>query len=468
MERVFISDVENKPSVCFNTGLDPRSFARTKMSQSLIETGYVVNPNGSNKTWKPAGVYETNGIMQVWGPLFSGKRLDLLISEISSLAQNNSSQVALQAVVLWMRAKMSLGETRSACNPGASFICFKSGNENYPKGTVFFAPEYLSNRCLFIEGSQLDRNNCPDLLGMDATAFCAAVMLYTILAGTHPYPSADIFQDMREGVFLPVNLAVPALNEKLANLIQAALMLPVENKKVSMKAADIIMEILKILITGDGRIAAISSLYQALPADKTKKLEKEKKQFLFRQKLMVKSRRFMLQNKGSVILAAAVAVFAGIIVFSMTANATLRPTTAGMSPENVVRAYYDAFSGLNHIYMEAIINGADKTDVTAAISYTAILKTIQAYEMSSDMRIRQAQAWLDNGGELPESDVFGVTNLIIEHLAGIEDNGFVVYRTTYFLWPLNEKYSLNRSDVVTLRLDRKKNWRITEIIRTER
>jgi len=467
-ERIFITDIENNPAVCFNTGLDPRSFARTKMSQSLIEPGYVVNPNGTHKVWKSAGVHETNGIMQVWGPLFSGKRLDLLINEISSLTQNNSSQIALQAVVLWIRAKMSLGDKHSAFNPGAAFMCFQSGNADYPKGTVFFAPEYLSNRCLFIEGSQLDRNNCPDLLGMDSTAFCTGVMLYTIFAAAHPYPSAEIYQDMREGVFLPPALAVPTLDEKLAELIQAALLIPVSGKKSSMSSIDIVTEILKILINSEGRVNTISSLYHTLTTEKTKQFEKEKKQFILKQNSIVKSRRFLTRNKVPIITASIIAVFASVVIFTMAANISQRPTTAGMSSENVVTAYYDAFSGLDHIYMEQIIQGADKTDLNAAISYTAILKTLQAYEHTPSMRIRQAKAWKDSGGELPAQDVFGVTDLTIEHLAGSEDDGLVVYRTSYHLWPLNESYSLNRSDTITLRLDRKRNWRITEILRIER
>ncbi|MCL2265039.1 MAG: hypothetical protein FWC22_03255 [Treponema sp.] len=469
MEHVFITEIENSPAVCYHTGLDPRSFARTKMSQSLIEQGYIVNPNGTNKVWKSSGVYETGGIMQVWGHLFNGKRLDLLIDDISSLTQNNASQVALQALVLWLRAKMALGETRSAFNPGAAFICFENGNENYPKGTVFFGPEYLSNRCLFYEGSQLDKYNCPDLHGMEATAFCTGVMLYKILAGVHPYPSAEIYQDMREGVVLPMRLAAPALNEKLSELINAALMLPDVNKKSAMSALDIITNILKILINNEGRIVSISSLFRALPVDKTKQLEKEKNRFSTRQNAAVKTRRFLVRNKIQIITGFVIAIFAGIITFSMTANASMRPSSAGMSAENVIYAYYHAFSTLDHIFMEALLQGADKTDLNAAISYTAILKTLQAYEMSAtEQMVIPASVWKEQGRALPAPNVFGVTDLTLEYLAGGDADGLTVYRTTYLLWPLNENYSLSRSDTITLRLDRKRNWRITEILRTEK
>jgi len=207
-QRIHITEVNNQPALCFDTGLDPRSFARTKMSQSLIDPGFIVNPDGTHEVWKVTGVNETGGLMRVFGPHVPGKRLDLLLEEIGSISQLPAlKQEALESVINWSKAKMFLGDTRSAVNPGASFVS-KEGN-------VFFAPEHISSRCLFLEGNKLDNYNCPDLTGMNATVFCTAVMLYKILTGTHPYPSADIYQDMREGVFIPIHFAAPGLNALL-------------------------------------------------------------------------------------------------------------------------------------------------------------------------------------------------------------------------------------------------------------
>jgi hypothetical protein len=467
MQRIYISEAENSPIVNFNTGLDPRSFARTKMSQSLIEEGYVVHPGGSHKVWRSAGVNDSNGIMQVWGPLFNGKRLDTLIGEISSLTQNGASQTALQAVVLWIRAKMFLGETHSALNPGAAFICFENEKTEHPKGSVFFAPEYLSNRCLFIEGSEMDRFNCPDLTGIEAAAFCAGVMLYMILAKAHPYPTVDIYQDMREGVFLPIHLAAPNVDVNLANLIHSALMLPVTVKKTQISAVDILTNILKILVNKDSKIIAVSSLYQTLSTEKTIQYEKEKKWYLLKQNSYVKTKRFVLQNKIFIIAASLALFFVIFITFSMSKSFAQRPTTEGMPSESVVYAYFSAFSSLDHMFMEAILNGASKTDLNAAISYSAIVRQRQAYERSTLHSVIPAAVWMENGGELPAPNVFGVTNISLEQLAGNENDSMIIYRAEYFLWPLNEVFSLSRSDIITLRRDRRNNWRITEILRTE-
>ncbi|MDR0321481.1 MAG: hypothetical protein LBI28_08250 [Treponema sp.] len=469
-QRILIADVENKPSICFDTGLDPRSFARTKMSQSLIEPGYIVNPDGSHEVWKPAGVYDNNGSMRVFGQLFQGKRLDLLLEQVDSTIGNISEaaqQTALQAVTCWIRAKMFLGETRSALNPGAAFVTCDDKADN-PKGSVFFAPENLSNRCLFIEGSQMDRYNCPDLAGMDIAAFCAGVMLYKILTGSHPYPTPEIYQDMREGNFLPAHLAAPALNEKLSSLIQSALLLPVANKRTTKNGTDILSGILEILMDKANTETAVQPLFINLPAEKKELREKEKKLFLFKQNVTVKTRRFAANHKYLLIGASVGFFFLLFVVLSTAKGFSQRLTTEGMTPEQVVSAYYDAFSSLNHMFMEACIQGADRTDINVAATFYAIVKQRQAYEMTNAPSIIQAKVWKATGGELPAPNVFGVTDLDVEFAGGSEDNGLVVYRTNYLLWSPDENYARNRSDVLTLKRDKRKNWRIVELLRSEK
>jgi hypothetical protein len=155
------------------------------------------------------------------------------------------------------------------------------------------------------------------------------------------------------------------------------------------------------------------------------------------------------------------------IAFSIIRTASLRPTTAGLTSQEVIFAYYNAFSTLDHFFMEACIQGAIKTDINAAASYYAITKMRQAYEYMTDPILFPAQEWKDNGGELPAPNVFGVTDLTVAHISGNEETRVITYRADYFLWTPNEE-SINRSDVLTLRLDRRNNWRIVDISRTER
>jgi len=473
MQHINILTVDGKTSVCFDTGLDPRAFARTKMSQSLIETGVVSYPDGTQEKWKPAGVNEVNGLMRVWGPLFAAQRLDLLLEKTTASVQMASKQAArqaaLEAVAFWIRAKMLLGDTRSATNPAAAFFCSEDGKTliEQKRGAVYFAPEHISTRCLFIEGTELDRYNSPDLTGMDTAAFCAGLMLYMILAGVHPYPAATIYQDMREGVFLPPHLAAAGLDKKTSDLILAALYLPVEKKKPAKSGTDILAGLLEILMDKENKVVSVSSLFKDLTIEETARLENEKKSHLFRQNTIVNTRRFAAHNKYAIMGISAGVLFALFIFFSTTNSFSRRPTTSGMASDTVVSAYYDAFSSLNHVFMEACVWGADKTDINAAVSLYAVTKTREAYEYTSTPTLIPARVWKENGGELPAPNAFGVTDLKIDYLAGSEEENMIIYRTEYLLWSPTDDYSIKRSDVITLRRDRRKNWRITEILRTE-
>jgi len=463
-QRILISEVNNKPALCFDTGLDPRSFARTKMSQSLIDPGYLVNPDGTHETWKATGVTEINGLMRVFGPYVPGKRLDLLLEEIDSNSQShNLKQEAMEAVINWIKAKMFLGDTHSAINPGASFVS--------KEGDVFIAPEHISSRCLYIEGYEIDTYNCPDLAGMDITAFCAGVMLYKIMSGYHPYPSKDIFQDMREGVLIPIHIAAPGLNAQLSELIHAALMLPVVKKNKQNAAAktsiEILTNLLEVLSSKVSKAVPVSSLFDTVSAEKTKQFEKEKKNYLFRKNSFIKTKRYILNNKPFLIGITAGIVFVLIVLFSTVISITSRPTTEGMAPDTVIIAYYDAFSQLNHQFMEACVKGADRSDINAASSFYAVLKQRQAYEGPKFESIIQAKVWKETGGILPSPNVFGVTDLKVTYIGGEEDDGVMVYRADYSLWSPFDDFPRIRNDVLTLKRDRRKLWRIIEILRTE-
>jgi hypothetical protein len=436
------------------------------MSQSLVEPGFIVFPDGSHDTWKPSGVNEFDGFMRIWGPSFAGERLDLLINEASSQGQDASQQTALQAVVSWVRAKLLLGETHSALSPGAAFVSCADDPE-HPKGSVFFAPENLSQRCLFVEGAEPNYYYCPDLKDTEAVAFCAGAMLYRILTKTHPYPViASVFQDMREGVFMPLNFAVPGVDEKLCGLIHSALLLPVEKNESDESGTDILGNLLTMMMDKEGNIVSVSSLFHPLTEEENVQLEKEKKHYLKVKCVIVKANRFVTRNRTLLMGIAAALIFVIFVTASMIKTRSDLPTTAGMDSDAVVSAYYEAFSSLDHAFMEACLMGADKSDVNVTLNLFVIDKVRQSYEFRTESSIIPAEKWKRQGGELPAPDVFGVTDLYIEYLGGSEEDGQMHYRTNYLLWIPNEPVASSLSDELTLRRDKRKNWRITEINRT--
>jgi hypothetical protein len=470
MQHVHICAVDGKQAACFDTGLDPRSFARTKMSQSLIEPGYIVFPDGSSEVWKSSGVNEIKGFMRVYGPTFAGERLDLILGKAfpPGRGQADAQQEAVQAIAFWIRAKLLLGETHSALSPGAAFVCCTDGEVENPKGSVFFAPENLSQRCLFVEGAEPNYYYCPDLMGMEAAAFCAGAMLYRILVDAHPYPTAaSVFQDMREGVFFPPHLAAPGLDEKICGLIQAALLLPVAKKRTSATGTDILDNLLKTLMDKDGNITPVHSLFRKLTIEETAHLEKERGRYFRINYFTVKVSRFFIRNKPAAIGLAAAFLFSIFVIGSIVQNRSSRPTTAGLNSDTVVSVYYDSFSSLDHIFMEACLMGASKNDVETVVNLFVVDKLRQTYDFRGESALIPAKTWQMLGRELPSPDVFGITDLHIEQIGGSEEVGQIHYRANYLLWFPNEPDVYTRSDILTLRRDRRKNWRITEILRTQ-
>ena len=455
MHYIHEADVEGKQVLCFDTGLDPRSFARTKMSQCMTELGHIVFSDGSISEWKAAGVIEHDGYMRVYGPLFDGERLDLLIKDAQ---RTNEKQIALQAIVFWIRAKLLLGETHSALSPGAAFIS--------PEGNVFFGPENLSNRCLFLEKAEPSYFYSPDLTGMEAIAFCAGVMLYKLLSGAHPYPDqVNAFQDMRDGILLKPGLAIPGLDPKLCGLIQSALYLPVAKMKPKEGGAEILNKFMKLLVNSGG-VVSVSSLFHAVTEEEQKRIDKETKLFIGKKNSVIKTKRFIAHNKQAVVISAAVFLFVLLFAGSMIRTRINRPTTEGMCPYTVVNAYFEAFNSLDHLKMEACLMGADQGDVNLVMHLFVIDRIRQAHEMGRFALI-PASLWQEMGNELPAPNVFGITDLSISRLSGSEDAGMFVYRADYKLWFPHEPTLSIRSDELTLRLDRRNNWRITEILRTE-
>jgi hypothetical protein len=272
---------------------------------------------------------------------------------------------------------------------------------------------------------------------------------------------------MREGVFMPPHLAADGIDKKTSELIMSALLLPVEKRKTEISGSDILAGFLEILLDRENNIINISSLFGALTAEENTRLEKERKQYLFRQKTVIKTSRFAAYNKYAIIGITAGVFLALLIFFSTAKSISQRPTTAGMASDTVIMAYYDAFSSLDHVFMEACVMGADKTDINAAASLFAIVKAREAYERLGAPATISARAWKESGGELPAPDVFGVTDLDIDYLSGNEDDNIMIYRAEYILWSPSDDYSVRRSDVITLKRDRRKNWRITEILRNE-
>jgi hypothetical protein len=498
----FHLEVEGKPALGFNTGLGALAFAQAKMAQFITQPGFVVFPGGKTDAWNPSGTIEypepgsaakagerpnLQGAVTlvIWGPAFEGERLDLLVED------DSRKDEALNAIRAWTGARLILEDREFSPRPGGALVS--------PAGAVLFPPERLITRCLQAEGEKRwaggEAYVHPDLTGRAATAFTAAAMLYRVFTGTPAFPEENEetrHQNIREGVFLPVELAAPGLEKKTAALINAAL--GGEKKGGGQESQpdpallpDKLCAPPEAASAGGGSGAA--AFFQALSEEEHARITEEAARYWKKKTTAVQTRRFVIRNM-AVFLGVAAAVLVAVLAGrSIVKSRAALPSTAGMDSAQVVRIYYDSFSALDHQMMEAaVIQKAGKTDIEMVTNFFVISKVREAYEHINSPFI-PAQEWRDAGSPPTAVPVFGVSDLKIEKTSEATEGEEIHYRASFILWlpasateeaaqspsppspessaPSPEVPSLPHPFTDELSLIRHQgNWRIAEIMRT--
>jgi hypothetical protein len=324
----------------------------------------------------------------------------------------------------------------------------------------------------------------PDLKNDDEIVFTAGAMLYTIFCGEPPFSADDegaLRQDMREGVFMPPDLAAPGLDAALARLIADSIT-PIK-KNTNQLSVTALSE-----LPGNLGAKKVSSWFKPLSEDELVKIQTERAQTQKVLERKVKTRRFVKRNKTVIMVCAA--VFLGLIL-SITGYVRHQadlPNTRGMTPVQVAQTYYGAFETMDHALMEACVTGkAGKSDINMVVNLFAVTKIRQAYEPMVDTSY-SAQQWLADGAPVTDKTVFGVTGLELKPLDADESDGEVSFEAQYTIWIpgnmagdtetpgsdelMNNEYvqpppvGQKMTDILGL-VWHKDSWRISEILRGE-
>ena len=473
-KRVFNFELEGKPVLGFDTGLDARAFAQTKMAQFITQPGYIVFPDGKVETWRSEGVTEKTSII-IWGPYFPGEELVEIILRPDE---------ALDAFRFWLRARIFLeentghGEESSFPGPAGAFMITvrqaakrASAEESYPFGTVFFPPSRLLKRTLDAGGILLDtqRWTHPDLSGAEEISFSAGAMLYQLFCGNSPFnrkEKNELREDIREGVFVPPNLAAPGLDPEMAELITQAIgPIPKSRETQPRPTPDFIIDFI-----GPPASKPASFWVKTLSEKEILSTRTAHKQYEKRTGNAVKTRRFLIRNTAAIATISILLFVSTLFIRSVIQSRAQLPTTAGMSAIEVVEAYYNAFSVLDHVMMQACVTGrAGRDDIQTATGIFVISRVRQAYETGEI--IMPAHEWLE--ADRPDTDkiVFGITDLTISVLS--ENGVTATFEATYILWiplageddPVALPTGIYTRDIVSLVFQRNA-WRITNIERT--
>jgi hypothetical protein len=493
-------EIDGKLALFFDTGLDAQAFAQAKLSYFITEQGSIVSHDGSVSVWQAGGAIERNGTIGVWGPAFEGSPLDVILGACASDTgtSDEAKDTALDALRAWIAACISLSyrDATFSLAPALALVA--------PDGTLLFCPPSTARRSLEAENRWIsggERWIHPDLRGEEAIAFTASALLYQLFAGTPPFLNTDIevlHQDMREGVYLPIHLAVPGLNAELALLVNSALMptkdmqgiaprsqRPVQRSAQRTQRVELTQLRDFLGAFGSGKVDVY---VQMCTEEERTRIELDREKFLKQSNMAVKTKRFVVRNTS--ILAVCLAALIGVVLIvrsTIESRASL-PTTRGMTTTEVVETYYGAFATLDHQLMEACVqkntSTIGKSDIEMVTNLFVLNRVQQAYEYV-DMMV-PAQEWVDAGSPPTEMTVFGVSGLQLEVLDSDESDGETTFRVSYTLWlpgsyrPLEEgeeapdpfasdiavppPWGVSYTDTLTLSWY-KDAWRITDITR---
>jgi hypothetical protein len=254
-------------------------------------------------------------------------------------------------------------------------------------------------------------------------------------SGVLPFSGRDperLHQDMREGVFLPLGLAAPGLEPRIADLVDRAIA-GLKDRQAPRPSPDELARLLEPPAGSAEGVRSPASFFRDLDTREREKLREERERYEKKRNLTVGTRRFVARN--TAILTGIAAALAIVIVFmnSMAASRRSLPTTAGMDSREVVETYYDAFGELDHTLMEAcVINKAGKGDIDMITRFFVTSRVRQAYEFSSVTV--SARDWFAAGAPPTTLQIIGVTDLDITRLAGNEDGDETRYRAEYIIW----------------------------------
>ena len=466
---IFRFELNGNEVTGFDTGLNPRDFARTKMAQSIPQPGYIIYPDGNADIWQSGGVTSLGSgkdeTIVFWGPIFPGEKL-------AELIKSDNKDEALDIFRFWLKARIVLEEKfTKAVNvtPGGSSgaLIIHKKNDMFPFGTVFFPPAdlFMSSITLDIEAETEWAH--PDLEGAEEISFCSGSMLYRIFCASDAFSGTrmeEIHQNIREGVFLPPNLALPALDPEMSELICRSIGRKTRNELEKRPTPNEIKEFI-----GPPASRQLSSWLRTLDTNEITKISAEKARYIKKNALTVKTRRFVTRNRIIIIASIAVIAFIGFVIRDLVKNRSVN-ITKGMSPIEVAIAYYNAFGELDHALMENCVRGkAGKEDIDMVLNLFVISRVRQAYDIYSDSFI-PAQKWIDEGSPATDKIVFGITGLVTSGFTMNEEKANLT--AEYMLWTPNynegENSTIPESNVCIDELDfilYKGAWRISNIKR---
>jgi hypothetical protein len=411
---------DGKETLAIRTGMTSRAFAQSKLPQEQTVPGFILDPAGGITPWNADGTFcEGSGPderMTVHGPAFSGRTLLEAFSDTREAAWKQLYQSILlihKSVVAGLVPAEQLAAIAGA-GP-ESILCDDEGR-------VLVLPSELYTRSLGNHGERAAFENRfrwvhPDYLTITpsrAFAFLAGTAAYRIAAGTSPFEQAiemgsntpsesfifaeDTARNIRHSIFEPLELAVWNVRPAAAACINALVSTELAT------SAD------TLIAFGPDFSAIIDPQKEGTEESAEHRAARDgaKK----RRDGLIKRERFIRKYRRAFGIGAMIAIAVGVVVGVYVSDMKGKPSTAGLTPDEVVLGFYAGIANLDQEIPQSYSVKGVKNEYTDLITNLYVTSRVrQSYER--DTGIMSPAQLFAAGGNIGKMTVYGMTGLTI-------------------------------------------------------
>ncbi len=435
MEIVSFRKTDGKDSLAIATAMSERDAARSRIAQEITMPGLFIEADGSVSEWFAEGMgREDDGDrVSIVGPGFPGTTL---LASVVSGDPKEAWALLHRAATAVLKAKATglVGDDRLRDIASAGPEAIVCGTD----GRVLFLPADPYVRALESHGGKVHVENRsfwihPDADTTDverAFAFLVGTLAYRIVAGREPFPVPGmpgnreidgtdeeiIARNVGKGIFEPVNLARWDIREQAAASIDALI------------SSEVAASVDTLLAFG----ADLDSLIDRgkAPSGSTEDFARKKRIAQRKRDTAIVRESFLRRHHRSFIIGSVIAFFVAMLAGLYVHDVAQRPTTFGMTPEAVIRGYYEAISRLDQEIPAAYASKGVKNDFDEIVSRLFVsAKMREAYEKVNSVIPPVA---LFRGEDPSSMTVFGMTRFDAQAVR--KSTTEIVYDVSYYLW----------------------------------
>jgi len=299
-------------------------------------------------------------------------------------------------------------------------------------------------------------------------SYTVASLLYKILTDEFPFSGKDeneVTIKLKNSIIINPSIYNPNLNREISDYI-----LNFFKKKLYLKVG---------LKEWQGKISSILDLDTLLEKEWYKFNARkgiELKKTIEKAEKKYKKALFLQKNLSSILIYTSFSVAILVLIIYFVCNYYKPRLTAGLSAEEVVKAYYSAFNTLNNILMaDCVIGQASTKDLHTIIAL--YLKRSQLISYNIEDYFIPADQWIKKGRPdiISPYYLFGITELrIVEVNRAQSEITFLAEYEKYYSIPKTDEKESEKGEIkafyikeeLSLKLD-KRDWVIYKINRLE-